>query len=43
MKKITLILVLAACRWKPSVTSVPVTAPWTAMNLPVEKGNSNAT
>lgn len=28
---------LAACGWKPSVTAVPVTAPWSAMNLPVEK------
>ncbi len=28
---------LAACGWKPTVTAVPLTAPWTAMNLPVEK------
>jgi predicted small lipoprotein YifL len=28
---------LAACGWKPSVTAVPLTTPWTAMNLPVEK------
>jgi hypothetical protein len=28
---------LTACGWKPSVTAVPLTAPWSAMNLPVEK------
>lgn len=27
---------LLACGWKPSVTAVPLTAPWTAMNLPVQ-------
>ncbi len=28
---------LAACGWKPEVTAVPITAPWTAMNLPVKE------
>ena len=28
---------LAACGWKPTVTAVPLTAPWTTMNLPIEK------
>ena len=45
MKKITLTLMLAtviafglaACGWKPTVTAVPITAPWSSMNLPVEK------
>ena len=45
MKKITLTLMLAAvfafglaaCGWKPSVTAVPLTAPWTTMNLPVKE------
>lgn len=45
MKKITLTLMLAtviafglaACSWKPSVTAVPITAPWAAMNLPVKE------
>ena len=45
MKKITLTLMLAtviafglaACGWKPSVTAVPITAPWTEMNLPVKE------
>lgn len=27
---------LAACAWKPEVTAVPLTAPWSAMNLPVK-------
>ena len=31
------VLSLSACGWKPSVTAVPLTAPWTSMNLPVEK------
>ncbi len=26
----------AACGWKPEVSAVPLTAPWTAMNLPVK-------
>ncbi len=45
MKKITLTFMLAtllavglaACGWKPTVTAVPLTAPWTAMNLPVKE------
>ena len=45
MKKITLTFMcaaliafgLAACGWKPSVSAVALTAPWSAMNLPVEK------
>ena len=45
MKKITLTfmlaalfaVVLAACGWKPSVTAVPLTAPWDKMNLPVKE------
>lgn len=28
--------VLAACGWKPEVTAVPLTQPWTTMNLPVK-------
>lgn len=31
------VLSLSACAWKPSVTAVPLTPPWTSMNLPVEK------
>lgn len=31
-----LALCLSACGWKPEVTAVPLTAPWTAMNLPVK-------
>jgi hypothetical protein len=45
MKQIILIFVcmavvalcLAACGWNPSVTAVPITAPWSAMNLPVKE------
>jgi hypothetical protein len=45
MKKITLTFMLAAlfavglaaCGWKPGVTAVPLTAPWTTMNLPVKE------
>ena len=45
MKKVTLTLMLAtviafglaACGWKPTVTAVPITAPWAAMNLPVKE------
>lgn len=45
MKKIFLTLMttaliafnLAACGWKPSVTAVPLTAPWTKMNLLVKE------
>ncbi len=28
---------LVACGWKPEVTAVPITAPWTALNLPVKE------
>jgi len=28
---------LAACGWKPEVSAVPLTAPWTALNLPVKE------
>ena len=41
--KITLLLAISilsvclmACGWKPTVTAVSLTAPWTAMNLPVQ-------
>jgi hypothetical protein len=27
----------AACGWDPSVTAVPITAPWDSMNLPVKE------
>ncbi len=27
----------ASCGWKPEVTAVPITAPWSAMNLPVKE------
>jgi len=26
---------LSACGWKPGVAAVPITAPWSGMNLPV--------
>ena len=28
---------LAACGWKPNVAAVPLTAPWTEMNLPIKE------
>jgi hypothetical protein len=28
---------IMACGWNPEVTAVPVTEPWTAMNLPVKQ------
>ena len=31
-----LTICLAACGWKPKVSAVTLTAPWTAMNLPVK-------
>lgn len=42
MKKLTLVILLAslfvfACGWNPSVTAVPITAPWDSMNLPVKE------
>ena len=30
-------LSLIACGWKPSVSAVPITAPWDKMNLPVKE------
>jgi len=30
-------LSLTACGWKPSVPSVPITAPWDKMSLPVKE------
>ncbi len=30
-------LSLAACGWKPSVSAVPISAPWDEMNLPVKE------
>jgi hypothetical protein len=32
-----LALSLASCGWKPEVSAVPLTAPWTTMNLPVKE------
>ncbi len=29
-------IALSACGWKPSVKAVPITAPWSEMNLPVK-------
>ncbi len=45
MKKYTVLVLfvatiatcLAACGWKPEVPPVPITAPWTALNLPVKE------
>lgn len=45
MKKILIVLTLvsllsiclAACGWKPEVSAVPLTAPWTTLNLPVKE------
>lgn len=31
------LLSLTACGWNPKVTAVPLTAPWTALNLPVKE------
>jgi hypothetical protein len=28
---------IAACGWKPEVSAVPLTAPWSTMNLPVKE------
>lgn len=28
---------LSACGWKPEVSAVPLTAPWSEMNLPVKE------
>lgn len=28
---------LSACGWNPDVTAVPITAPWSTMNLPVKE------
>ena len=30
-------LLMFSCGWKPEVTAVPMTAPWSAMNLPVKE------
>jgi len=42
MKKTLLALALVsivtfACTWDPSVTAVPITAPWDTMNLPLKE------
>lgn len=41
LKKTLLLLVLTlfvvGCGWKPEVTAVPITAPWSQMNLPVKE------
>ena len=45
MKKLLIVISLtailslfaAACGWKPEVSAVPLTAPWTTMNLPVKE------
>ena len=40
MKKALLVLasiVTLACAWNPSVTAVPITAPWDSINLPVKE------
>lgn len=34
---LTLIICFTACGWKPEVTAVPLSAPWTTMNLPVKE------
>lgn len=28
---------LAGCGWKPEVSAVPITAPWSQMNLPIKE------
>ncbi len=52
MKNLSIAVILAAifvsaCGWNPSVTAVPITAPWDSMNLPVKEDarvwSSNAT
>ncbi len=30
-------ILLSACGWKPEVAAVPLTAPWSTMNLPVKE------
>ncbi len=30
-------LSFSSCGWKPDVTAVPATAPWTTMNLPIKE------
>lgn len=45
MRRITTIILgfsliaiaFSACGWKPEVSAVPLTAPWTALNLPVKE------
>lgn len=32
-----LTIIFSACGWKPEVSAVPLTAPWTALNLPVKE------
>lgn len=34
---ILIALSLNACGWKPEVTAVPITAPWSSMNLPIKE------
>lgn len=34
---VCLAAMLAGCGWNPSVTAVPVTAPWDSMNLPIKE------
>jgi hypothetical protein len=42
LHRVSIVCVLAsafafACGWNPSVTAVPITAPWDSMNLPVKE------
>lgn len=34
---VLLALLIVNCGWKPEVPAVPLTAPWTALNLPVKE------
>lgn len=37
MAVLAIALFATACKWKPGVTAVPITKPWSELKLPIEK------
>lgn len=37
MAVLAIALFATACKWKPDVTAVPITKPWSELKLPIEK------
>lgn len=37
MAVLSITLLASSCKWKPDVTAVPITKPWSELKLPIEK------